>query len=68
MNRPNRYPATEWLVDGNLVYRLDQYDTNYDEIRVSMCNGTHGMLVGDTGPRNRAIELAKYLNETGEQL
>ena len=54
----NQYPATEWMVDGSLVYRLDQDGVNYEEINVSMTGGSHDRIKRYL----MAKDLAEYLN------
>jgi hypothetical protein len=31
---------TDWLIDGSLVYRLNEYEVNCDEINITMAGGS----------------------------
>ena len=40
----NKTPAGEWLRDGSMLYKLNGYENNCDEINVTMANGSRNPL------------------------
>lgn len=54
-------PATDWLQDGNLAYRLNHIENNCDEIQVTMSQGRRS----EAALAEKTVELQRMLQSHG---